>query len=191
MQAVIGLPFRLPFFMARSSAQNLKTSLLALREAGIGPRGQLEFSKRAGIGEGTVSRARRGDGNTTLESLDAMARIVKKEAWQLLVPGFDPEKPPALADPSAKGIPAAPIVEVFDVKISIAALELARAWEHLPPDRRLAYQQKIVAESLRHRADYVPDEKLGHLAAPTAQVKVGDATRSRKPRKPSSGGGTN
>lgn len=173
--------------IGKTSAESLRVSLQALRAAGIGPKGPLEFSRRAGIGEGTVSRARRGDGNTTLDSLDAMARAVKLQAWQLLVPGFDPTSPPrAITGTEQVEISPPQTVEVLDMKISLSALEVARAWEHLPPDRRVALKQKIIAESLHNRADFVPDEKLRHLKAPPPEA--GTALRGLARRSTGQGG---
>lgn len=193
VKPLMARPSGYPPGMARSSSEALKSALRALKDAEIGPNGNRAFAAKAGIGEGTVARARTGEGNTTLENLDAMARVVRREAWELLTPDFDPKKPAPKKRQREEPATSAPTVEVFDVKISIAALELARAWEYLPPDRRRAYEQQIVAESLQHRKDYVPDEKLGHLAAPTAEAPSGPAKRRRVKlkKKPSSGSGTN
>lgn len=173
--------------MPKSASQALQENLVALKEAGIGPSSQIAFAKKAGIGEGTVSRARRGDGNTTIANLDAMARAVRLAAWQLLLPDLDPTSPPRVVSGSdlVEVAPPASIVEVLDVKLSLSALELARAWEYLPPDKKLAFKQSIIAESLRHR-DYVPDERLGHLAAPAAKK-----TTRRGRKKPANNSGTN
>ncbi len=176
-----------PAGMPKSASTTLKENLLALKACGVGPSSQVAYAKKAGVGEGTVSRARRGDGNTTIANLDAMARAVRLAAWQLLLPDLDPTSPPRVVSGSdqVEVAPPAPTIEVLDVKLSLSALEVARAWEYLPPDRKLAFKQSIIAESLRHR-DYVPDERLGHLAAPSTKTP---AKRGRK--KPASNSGTN
>lgn len=174
--------------MGKPVLEVLRDNLLALKDAGVGPAGQLALARRAGVGESTISRARRAEGNTTIQNLEAIGKAVRLEAWQLLVLDLDPTSPPRIVSGrDTIEVEAAPTVEVFDVKLSLSALEVARAWEHLPPDRKLALKQKIIAESLRHREDYVPDEKLGHLAAPAKPA------RGRKRRKASTPGdsGTN
>ena len=169
--------------MGKSAAEVLQANLQALKAAEHGPTAQLAFARKAGFGEGTVSRARRGESNTTLESLEALARAVRFEAWQLLVPGLDPTDPPRAVTGSDKRT-----VEVFDVKISIAALELARAWEHLPLEQRKEFKRKIIAASLAvPRADVVPDEKLHGLAAPDTPTykrhAAATAAKGAAPRK--------
>lgn len=70
----------------------LSANLRALKEAtprGVN-RGSKAVGESAGIGEGSVARARKGDGNTTMETLDALARYYKCSAWELLCPQFRP-----------------------------------------------------------------------------------------------------
>lgn len=70
----------------------LAANLRALKEAtplGINS-GNRAVAKAAAIGEGSVARARNGDGNTTMETLDALARYYKCSAWELLCPQFRP-----------------------------------------------------------------------------------------------------
>jgi hypothetical protein len=59
---------------------------------------------RSGVGEGTISRARRGEANVTIDNLDAIAKTYRLSAWQLLVPGLRADQPPqlAMADNSAQ-----------------------------------------------------------------------------------------
>lgn len=59
--------------------------------------GNRAVAKAAGVGEGTVQRARTGDNNITVGALEALAKHYRLEAWQLLVPGLDPDNPPRLA----------------------------------------------------------------------------------------------
>jgi len=47
------------------------------------------LARAAGIGDGTVGyMIREGDGNPTLDNIDAVARVFKVAAWELL---FDPD----------------------------------------------------------------------------------------------------
>ncbi|SSW67258.1 hypothetical protein AVE30378_02530 [Achromobacter veterisilvae] len=57
---------------------------------------RLNLSKLMGVADGTLGRIKYGSGNPNVETVQQIARFFKFEAWQLLVSGFDPLKPPAL-----------------------------------------------------------------------------------------------
>lgn len=48
------------------------------------------------IGRSTVDRAKKGKTAINLDNLEAIARAFDLEAWQLLVPSFNPTNPPVL-----------------------------------------------------------------------------------------------
>lgn len=75
-------------------------------------------------------------------------------------------------DTDAPAAPAAieTTVEVEGVELTKQALNVARALMKLPENRRDDYQQEIESEALRY-SSRVKDQKLGHLAAPTARKK--------------------
>lgn len=78
--------------------------------------------------------------------------------------------------------------EVPVVEITRGTAELIRAWEALPENERMRFKREIVAKAAIYR-DYVPDGRLGHLAAPTAEgVAAGPA--APKMRKPPADDGT-
>lgn len=88
----------------KTAAIAMSQNLRALRAARPEFRGQLKVAKKAGVGEGTVGRARRGDGNLTLNVVERIARAYRLEAWQLIRPGYavKPEDgSPSLADEGA------------------------------------------------------------------------------------------
>lgn len=51
-----------------------------------------------GIGHGTIARLRAGSHATTIDTLATVAERFGVEPWMLLVPDFDPDNPPALAE---------------------------------------------------------------------------------------------
>lgn len=70
--------------------ERLSKNLKALKEKyGYG---NLSLAKKAGVGEGTVSRACRADVSVTLGSLESIAAVFGMHAWELLAPEFDVEK---------------------------------------------------------------------------------------------------
>lgn len=83
---------RYPRGMGKAAKAVLAENMRALKAATpIGEQnGNLYVGTAAKIGESTVGRARRGDGNTTVETLDALAKYYKREAWELLCPEFKP-----------------------------------------------------------------------------------------------------
>ncbi len=55
-----------------------------------------KVAKRSKVGLGTVGRIRNAEVSATLDSVAALAEAFGLEPWQLLVPGLDPDAPPAL-----------------------------------------------------------------------------------------------
>ena len=49
-----------------------------------------------GGSNGTVGRIVKGDVSTRVDAVAQVARVFGLEAWQLLVPSFDPDHPPSL-----------------------------------------------------------------------------------------------
>lgn len=78
--------------MSKAAKTVLGENLRALKAAApIGVQNGNKFvAEAAKVGEGTVARARSGDGNTTVATLDAIAGYYKREAWELLCRRFDP-----------------------------------------------------------------------------------------------------
>lgn len=67
------------------------------RLAGGGKKlGQRAFAELVGIGEGTIWRIDQMQGGTNVETLEAIAAKFDIQAWQLLIPDFDPKNPPML-----------------------------------------------------------------------------------------------
>jgi transcriptional regulator with XRE-family HTH domain len=56
--------------------------------------------------------------------------------------------------------------------------QLLTSWRALPEKDRMAYLRRITALSMVYR-DSVPDEKLQHLAAPTAKARKRKALKSK------------
>lgn len=54
------------------------------------------FARKCKVGIGTVQRIQAQNTSIGLDVLDKIAQVHQLAAWQLLVPGFDPDNPPAL-----------------------------------------------------------------------------------------------
>lgn len=67
-----------------------------LLAASYGPRTQKDLRARAGIAQSTVSRILRGNQGAGIDVVEQIAHAYGLEAWQLMVPGFDPANPPIL-----------------------------------------------------------------------------------------------
>jgi hypothetical protein len=81
--------------MQKSLQQALAEAARKLKGDGSEP----EMAARTKLGGGTVHRILKGQ-NVQLGSLHQFARGFGFEAWQLLVPGFDPSAPPVLLTPA-------------------------------------------------------------------------------------------
>lgn len=60
------------------------------------------LAKECGIGLGTAARIKKQNTSVGLDVLHAIANRFDVSPWQLLVPGFDPQNPPALQPVSAR-----------------------------------------------------------------------------------------
>lgn len=79
----------------------LADNVAALREARLDG-GFRADAKKLGIGEATLIRVLSGTSATQLDVLESMADGLEVEPWQLLVPGLDPYRMPALVDPHTR-----------------------------------------------------------------------------------------
>lgn len=59
------------------------------------------LAREAGIGPASCSRLKAQQTSVGVELLEKVAAIFGVQAWQLLVPGFDPKSPPVLMPVSA------------------------------------------------------------------------------------------
>ena len=57
---------------------------------------QKVLASRSGVGEGTIGRITRKEAACGIDSLEAIAGAFGLEAWQMLIPGLDPDSPPSL-----------------------------------------------------------------------------------------------
>lgn len=60
------------------------------------------FATLCGVGIGTIQRIEEQETSVGLAVIDKIAQKFDLAAWQLLVPGFDPDNPPALQAVSPK-----------------------------------------------------------------------------------------
>lgn len=140
------------------------------------PLGQRAFAKRFGVGEGTVSRARRGDGNTTLETLAVLAAAYRCEPWELLLPppAATSGTPRSTSAEANEGTPAVDagangtadeLWEQIPMELKRELRELFTAYMALPENERDDFKRQIEISSMRYRRR-TRDEALAHLAAP-------------------------
>lgn len=77
---------------ARVFSENVNAAMKADETVSSTPK----LAKKAKLKTGPISRVRNGK-NVTLATLEAVAKGLGVQPWQLLVPGFQPENPPTLA----------------------------------------------------------------------------------------------
>lgn len=94
--------------------------------------------------------------------------------------GSPPEPPLAQSLHPESGFQALePAQEVAVVEITRSTAELIRAWEALPENERMRYKREIVARAALYR-DPIPDERLGHLAAPPVEPAAPAPAKRRR-----------
>lgn len=82
----------------RSSIERFRAALQVL----LGERTQNSSAKSLGLKQRTLNAYIRGDrADVRLSTLDKVAEAGGYQGWQILVPGFDPRRPPALAGDTA------------------------------------------------------------------------------------------
>ncbi len=74
----------------------LWSSVLAIMKQRYGEENISRFAKDVGVGLATVTRIKEQKTSVGLAVMDRIAATFNVSAWQLLVPGFDPENPPTL-----------------------------------------------------------------------------------------------
>jgi transcriptional regulator with XRE-family HTH domain len=84
------------------SNATLWQNVLTLMTSKFGGRSIKPFAAFCGVGVGTIQRIEKQETSVGLETLDKIAQKFDLAAWQLLVPGFDPDNPPALQPVSRK-----------------------------------------------------------------------------------------
>ncbi len=90
--------------------------LIVHRGGGALPPGQSGVSrlvKHGGLAQGTSQRVLDEESHLLLDTLDSLAKGFRLEAWQLLVPGMDPSRPPMLSAPGSTGIFSRELMERF------------------------------------------------------------------------------
>jgi hypothetical protein len=130
MQAIFpahGKPLRLRLTDTSYKPANMPTpdskaalwqAILSLMQRHYGEENLLRLSKEAKIGLGSTSRLKAQETSVGVDLIDKVAARFKLEPWQLLVPGFDADRPPELAT------------------ISPIALDVARMLDAIPDDDR-------------------------------------------------------
>jgi transcriptional regulator with XRE-family HTH domain len=117
-------------------ADNLK-SLSRERKSDLGS--QPRIASVAKVGQRTVGRALKGEGSTTIGSLDRIARAFGLEAWHLL----HPDLPRARAHPVPQLTAQQPL-PIYDIDQNILA-ELLEAFDKLHATQRREFLQQMHA----------------------------------------------
>lgn len=117
-----------------TTKDTLRANLTALLEKEAGralPEGQTgvtALAKKAGKAVSWAQRLLDGT-DTSMSKLEEVAEVFGLQAWQLLVPGFDPENPPGLSD---------------DPRWPLPYVQRG-SYESLPSDDRIYAQAKMQA----------------------------------------------
>lgn len=94
-------------YRTRMARDNLKVvlwqSVQRLMDWRYGGENLTRLANDCGIGPGTSSRLKEQKTEVRLQTIEALAKRFGFEAWQLLVPGFDPESPPRLGEHKLPG----------------------------------------------------------------------------------------
>lgn len=96
----------------------LWASVLALMHKNYGRENLNRLAREAKIGPGTASRLKAQETSVGLDTIDKLAAHFNVEAWQLLVPGFEPDNMPVLQ-------PVSPTERKLYERIMAAAKEIA------------------------------------------------------------------
>ncbi len=96
----------------------LWASVLALMVKNYGRENLNRLAREAKIGPGTASRLKAQETSVGLDTIDKLAGHFNVEAWQLLVPGFEPDNMPVLQ-------PVSPSERRLYERIMAAAKEIA------------------------------------------------------------------
>lgn len=59
-----------------------------------GMNADVQLAVRAGIDQKTIWRMRNMEQSSNVDKLEAIANVFGLKAWQLLIPGMDPSRPP-------------------------------------------------------------------------------------------------
>lgn len=122
-----------------------------------------EIEKRTSgrVKRSTVDRARRVDGNPTVDSVAEMARAFGLELWQLCVEDVDANNPPCLLSPNEATSNLAPEEQ-----------QLLTEFRSLSP----AFQQLVLNDLQRYRQ---AEQQANTKTEPPAANKKGAPTRRR------------
>ena len=74
----------------------LWANVLALMQKRYGRENLTRLARETGCGPGTASRIKARETSVGIDVLSQIAGAFEVQAWQLLVPGFDPDKLPTL-----------------------------------------------------------------------------------------------
>ena len=80
-----------------AAAEIFRANLHAVMEAQSPPASQASLARQTKEHQRTVGRIINGEVAPNLDTAHAIARALRCELWQLLVPNFDPANPPVLA----------------------------------------------------------------------------------------------
>ena len=85
---------------------------------------QSEAARHSKVPQRTIGRIMNGEVSPTVDVIYRLATSYGYEAWQLLVPGFDPKKPPRIA--IANGIKASLTEKLLQAAEEIAAYKSSK-----------------------------------------------------------------
>ncbi|NYT57886.1 helix-turn-helix transcriptional regulator [Alcaligenaceae bacterium] len=60
---------------------------------------RLNLSRQMHVADGTLGRIQYGNGNPTVDTIEAIARFFRLQPWQLLIEDFDRDAPPQVISP--------------------------------------------------------------------------------------------
>ncbi|WP_323011526.1 helix-turn-helix transcriptional regulator [Castellaniella sp.] len=114
---------------------------------------QLEvIASRTGVSKSTIARARTGETALKIDNLEDLAKAFGMEAWQLLVPGVEPDKPPILVDsPEVAATTAWPFADIVSLE----------EYRSLPVEDQMAIREYIEMKVHKHASKTFRPDKAG------------------------------
>jgi transcriptional regulator with XRE-family HTH domain len=130
----------------RTTREVLANNLAALDER-HGTQSQRVLAERAGVGQGTIQRARTGDANVTVDNLDRIAHAYHVPVWQLLKSNGVPE---GLGLIQAVQIEPTRRVNAT-MELPQSAIDVAVAWMALPERERNEFKRMLMKAAAPYR----------------------------------------
>jgi len=101
-------------YMPENTKKILWRNVSALMDAQWGKENLTRLAREADFGPATSTRLKEQKTAVGLDVLEKLSKVFRLKPWQLLVPAFDPSRPPQSIPMSAQAADAARILDAID-----------------------------------------------------------------------------